>query len=298
MIIDDIPSDTVYTVQFGSPTAGTSPSKPRFTIGYWSIRGLGAPIRMMLCAAQITHDVILYDIVEGPDKSWNSEWFQPHVKGKLRDDCNPFINLPFLVDREDQNDHLLMSQTNAILTHLGRACNMLGTTAKETAKCEELLCELMDLRNVMVGYAYGGDSSLAATEAMLKKAAAHLKKLEHGMTSKEDGKGFLVGTSMTSPDFHLFEMLDQFEKCSEHYKLESFFANYPSLKEFKTRFETLSENQFYLKSPFHNELPLNNCMAGFGSQIGPAEYIRGDKESKNAWRNLGQVTLTAPSSSK
>lgn len=39
---------------------GNSKDKPRFLVAYWSIRGLGAPIRAMLHAAQVDHEVGTY----------------------------------------------------------------------------------------------------------------------------------------------------------------------------------------------------------------------------------------------
>merc|ERR1712226_893565 len=112
-----------------------------------------------------------------------------------------------------------------------------------------------------------------------------------GHLSKKENKTFLVGNKMSAPDFPLFEMLDQFQACCEYYKLDDFYASYPSLKEFKTLFEQLSENQFYLQSTFHTGLPMNACLAVFGSQVGPAVYK--PNKSKTPWRKLGDVHLQA-----
>ena len=60
------------------------------------------------------------------------------------------------------NDHYIRDeraakwreQSNAIMSFLGRELRMLGRSPPMTCRCEELLCEIMDLRNDMVEYAY------------------------------------------------------------------------------------------------------------------------------------------------
>eukprot|EP00957_Ditylum_brightwellii_P155336 11824964-Ditylum_brightwellii.AAC.1 len=67
-----INADTSISVRFDEVEEA-----PRFAVGYWSIRGLGAPLRMMLSAAKINHDIYMYDIVEdGDNDGWTSSYFQ------------------------------------------------------------------------------------------------------------------------------------------------------------------------------------------------------------------------------
>jgi hypothetical protein len=49
------------------------------------------------------------------------------------------------------------------------------------------------------------------------------------------------------------------------------------------------QNQFYLDSMFHKELPFNNPYAQFGSAPGPSTYVR--DETKASWTNLGSIVL-------
>jgi glutathione S-transferase len=119
------------------------------TLGYWSIRGLGAPLRMMIMAADsITLNAVNYDLTLKPESTVSelkfdaSDWFEkkPALKG-----INPLMNLPYLIDGDT-----VVAQTNACFTYLGRRLNMLGSNEKELCQCEQLLCEIMDLRNKMV----------------------------------------------------------------------------------------------------------------------------------------------------
>ena len=282
---------TTVEVSFGSDS---SPSN--YAIGYWSIRGLGAPLTMMMCAAQTPFTLFLYDITEdgnGVPGGWTSEYFAAK-RAYIQDYQQPLWNLPFCVDREHK--HVIV-QTNAVFGHLGRACGMLGQTAKETAECEQLLCELYDLRNIMVRYAYGGgETDVGGVIADGKK---HFYKLHHWLTLQagktKDGKDVvhLVNGTYSAPDFHLYEMADQFEALATANGLEFYDGDekMTMIQKFKKGFEALPENQLYLTSWLHTELPMNNCMARFGSLPGPNTYVYGESAKDASWRGKGSVYL-------
>ena len=70
------------TVEITFDEDGKSPHSPsKYGLGYWSIRGLGAPVTMMMCAAKIPFTLFLYDIVEKEDDGadggggWHSDYF-------------------------------------------------------------------------------------------------------------------------------------------------------------------------------------------------------------------------------
>jgi len=250
--------DSTVTVRFSSKNNDeASASLPRFGIGYWSIRGLAAPIRMMLCAAQQDHTVYLYDCLENnstttcnTDSSSNEDdWIQGYhtEKPRLRDAYqNSFMNLPYFVDQKEQ---LLLTQTNACLQYAGECCNMMGgsTGAVERAQAMQLLCELYDLRNVMVGYAYAepneNDAKKQQAAACVEAAQAHLAKFEHHLANKTKTAGgtihFLVGDTFSAPDFHLFEMVDQFDGLCKSKGLPDCLEEYPHVRAFQTGFAKL-----------------------------------------------------------
>ena len=80
---------------------------------------------MLLSAAQIDHWVVMYDVQESESSAngWEkSSWLND--KEWLKKDF-PLMNFPFLVDCVE---HKVLSQTNAILSHMGRQLKMMGHT--------------------------------------------------------------------------------------------------------------------------------------------------------------------------
>lgn len=304
---------------------------PRFLIAYWSIRGLGAPIRSMLHAAQTNHEVALYDCKEDPgsDTAWNMKSYVEDKKW-LREEFDAFMNLPFLVDSERG---IVLAQTNAIFQYLARELGMVGKDEVEQAKIDEMLCEAMDLRNKMVGFAYGSSGSEEDAKAMLKNAKAHLRKFEAHMASQyadyfktmepkegngaktsaeaKDGIAHVIPGKFTAVDFHLWEMLDQYEALCKTFGFPlwaeegeekattiNFQARpdikpadrlYPYLEEFRSCFALLPENVDYLESYLHKEIPCNNPSAKFASCFN--EYRRYVRGQEAPWRNKGVVEV-------
>jgi hypothetical protein len=204
---------------------------------------------MMLCAAQKPFTLFLYDIAENDSSAWSSDYFAAKG-GYIQKYKNPLWNLPFCADRQEKR---VICQTNAVFAHVGRECGFMGNDSIAASQCEELLNEIYDLRNVMVKFVYGGpedgekDGDLA--KEMLSGAMNHLKKLEAYLdlqsaswdtsTSDDKAKGHLVNGKMSAPDFHLFEMLDQFEGLCKYYNLGDLYESLPRLKAFKTAFGSM-----------------------------------------------------------
>lgn len=283
---------TTVEIDFGDKSA------PKHAIGYWSIRGLGAPLTMMMCAAKKPFTLFLYDIVEEGENGWTSDYFGAK-SDYIKEFKQPLWNLPFFVNRERRS---VICQTNAIFAYVGRTCGMFGDNEIETSECEQLLCEIYDLRNVMVGYVYSGDGDASSVLAAARK---HLKKLDKWLeiqaeqfspNKKESQKAkkqvvHLVNGKFTAPDFHLYEMLDQFEAFAKE-NGENIYSDLNRIKEFKEGFASLPENKLYLSSWLHKDLPFNNCMAMFGSLPGPKKYIHGESAKDAPWRGKGVIKLS------
>lgn len=343
-IRDRIKPDTLYKVVFedsdddGNDGGGRGVNTPRYVVAYWSIRGLGAPLRMMLHAAQVNHWVAMYDVTEEKEKGGGGYEKRAYFQDKewLKSEHNPFMNLPYLVDchQEDDTDKLIV-QTNAVFSHLGRQLNMMGQQSQADAKsdnnmttCDELLCEVMDLRNKMVQFAYGAkgtdDEIKEKAKQMLKPKGyvqTILDKFEMylnrkygksnggstGGTASDDKVCYLVGTYYSAPDFHLWEMLDQFNGLVQHFSLSSekvedgtytlFSASTnddddtirPYLALYYKNFANLPEMKRYLQSSIHTELPYNNPYAGFGSDPTTKRYVYG--QAMTPWKGKGTVIV-------
>jgi len=281
-------ADTSITIRFPDSDGNLSSETPRFSVGYWSIRGLGAPLRMMLSAAKVDHVVLLHDIVEDDDTDgwgWKSAYFQH--KPDIVKDYNQFMNLPYLIDYKKE---ILVCQTNAIFNYLGRELAMCGSTSKDAVKCDELLCEVYDLRNLIVQFSYASGGTKEEAENLVKDSKKHLLKFNNYLATLEGKPCHLIGGKFTAPDFHLFEMIDQLDGLCKEFELEDILKDYSHVREFKNSFENLSENSFYLKqSTLHTELPYNNCMSKFASHVDAKVFKRGQDAP---WRNKGNITIS------
>ena len=93
---------------------------------------------MLLMYAEVPVNVVGYD--SGSEGA--AVWFgndKPALKDK-----NALINLPYIIDGDT-----VISQSNACLSYLGRKYGLWGDSPLECANCDQLLCEIMDLRNKM-----------------------------------------------------------------------------------------------------------------------------------------------------
>jgi len=246
------------------------------TIGYWNIRGLGAGLRMMAMYAQCPLNAINYD-VENPFTPKDREaasWFTTHKP--LLKEKNELINLPYVLDGD-----ILVSQSNACFSYLGKKFRLWGATLVEEIKCEELLCEIMDIRNTVVGFAYGrtiGSTPIkdAAPGFLAGLVNGSFAKLENIMKANESTSGgrFLITDHATAPDFHLWEMLDECHSISVYYNIESPLESLPALKAFHTQFAALPNNAKYLACPLI-KLPYNQKSAIFGSTPNGDQFVKG-----------------------
>ncbi len=94
------------------PHTGSLPES--ITVGYWSIRGLAAPLRMMVMYAGVKLQAENFDCIENSTKDGFdvSSWFRVKEVYKAK---NPLINLPFVEDGD-----VLVTQSNACFSHLGK----------------------------------------------------------------------------------------------------------------------------------------------------------------------------------
>ena len=262
-------AESTITVRFSGNHKSTTPpadeessssSSPRFAVGYWSIRGLAAPIRMMLCAAQQDHTVYLYDCLERSqddngtteESAWSVRYLETE-KERLRDTYgNPFMNLPYIVDAPHQ---LLLTQSNACLQYVGECLNRMGSSStnnhpqqQQRAQCVQLLCELYDLRNVMVNYAYAdpppAEPATAAADCIAAARVYWIKFEQHLMKQQQQQQHrsnsfFLVGDQWNAPDFGLFEMVDQFDQLGRFHELPDGLVDFPHIRAFQTAFAAL-----------------------------------------------------------
>lgn len=186
------------------------------TVGYWKIRGLAAPLRMLLTFVGAKYTSAVYAVHPKEGGGWDtSEWFS--VKPALVEK-NPFMNLPYVIDEEAD---LVLTQSNPCLLYLARKYNLAGKTPLETVYVDQglqnrvslliiqVVAQAFDLRNDAVELWYGKPAEEVEKKMQSHYYQNHYKKFEAWLTMH--GTKFTVGDSLTAGDFALWEMLDAHE---------------------------------------------------------------------------------------
>jgi glutathione S-transferase len=242
------------------------------TVGYWGIRGLAAPLRMMVLYRNLPLKAENYDVTEKPDHSGFdlSCWFnhKPALKEK-----NPLINLPYVIDGD-----IIVTQSNACMHYVGRKLKLLGKNELELTQCEQLLCEIMDVRNEVVDFAYGKNGDGPRFIEGIIRPNRSLDKLNTWLARKYENSSetnlFFVGDEASAPDFHIWEVLDQLKGKGNVYKTEDPLKNFQKLSAFHASFRALPENQKYFHSKLAH-LPTNNKSACYGSTPDGGQFVAG-----------------------
>jgi len=187
------------------------------TIGYHKIRGLGAPLRMMMYYKSANHLNVGY----GADMK--EAWFggaKPQLAEK-----NSCINLPYIVDGDN-----VITQSNTCCLYLGKK---LGIDTEDVFFLNHtVLDQTMDLRNdlMKVVYPFG---SVKTKEEFPAAAEDHLEGSTKANFTKLEGlcKGpYMCGAAPQSGDFALFEMLDQHKSIGESVGKPDILDQFPKLK--------------------------------------------------------------------
>ena len=256
------------------------------TVGYWSTKGLGAVCRMVVLYSGSTLKTKNYKLQpilnENNLRYDGNEW---HEKDKIElKKRNSLINLPYIELINSQGDDILISQSNACLSFLGRKFGMFGKNEDEVSKCEQLLLETNDLRSVITSFAYthfkNTDLEIEAAKevfirAFQKNNAGKIQKFENWMQKNKDNKNyFLINNEITIPDFNLFDILDFYIEFLKYYNFvkdknhKNIFneLGYPNISKFYNNFIQLPNMKKYFNSIFY-KLPYTNKSAKFGSGI-------------------------------
>jgi glutathione S-transferase len=259
-----------------SAAASDPSSLPPVTVAYWSIRGLAAPLRMMVMYSGRRLNNVMYNVTEKDGAFDRSEWTDAKPALKER---NALMNLPYVMDGEGR----VVTQSNACLSYLGRRLGLWGDNEDDVVQCEEYLCELMDVRNATVGFAYGG-AGAGDTETAVKFIAnltsptssfakINLQHANNCKTKDASQHGYLVGSHATAPDFHLWEMMHQAKVLAAHHAQPDPFTPEAGFAALHTWFQAFSadpRNAKYLQSDLGDgrggkeTIPFNQKMAKFG----------------------------------
>ncbi|XP_052554132.1 glutathione S-transferase 2 isoform X2 [Tympanuchus pallidicinctus] len=215
------------------------------TLGYWDIRGLAHPIRLLLEYTETPYQERLYR--DGPARESDpSDW--SHEKEKLGLD---FPNLPYLIDGSTK-----LTQSNAILRYIARKHNMCGETEVEKQHVDMLENHLMDVRMAFARLCYNPDFE-KLKPAYLEQLPGKLRELSRFLGSRP----WFVGDKLTFIDFVAYDVLE---------RLRMFTPDCPELQgnlgQFLQRFEALEKISAYLRSKRFMKTPIFIHTAVWGSK--------------------------------
>ncbi|XP_063153794.1 glutathione S-transferase Mu 1-like [Candoia aspera] len=236
------------------------------TLGYWDIRGLAHPIRLLLAYTRTPYEDKQYAVGEEVQSSeMKSENTSPRlgalgivpnfdcsqwtsVKQKLGLD---FPNLPYLIDGERK-----ITQSNAILRYIARKHKMCGETEEEMTRVDMLENQLMDFRIAFATLCYSPDFEKLKPE-YLELLPGKLKLYSQFLGDRK----WFAGKMLSYVDFIAYDLFDA------HQMLEpKCLDQFPNLKEFLHRFEALEKIAAYVKSSRCIKTPIFSKCAFWGNK--------------------------------
>jgi len=211
--------------------------------GYWKIRGLAQPIRLLLAYTGTEYDDRQFET--GPPPTYDrSAWLS--VKFTLGLD---FPNLPYYIDGD-----IKLTQSMAIMRYIARKNNLMGITDLEKTRVDLMECQLADFRSPFVGLCYNPKfNDLKA--AYLEQLPGKLKEISAFLGSNP----YFAGNNLTYVDFLVYEMLDQHKTFSP-----TCLDQFLNLQQFTERIEALPAIAAYMRSDKFLKKPFNGLMAKFG----------------------------------
>lgn len=216
------------------------------TLGYWDIRGLAQPIRLLLAYSGEEWENKLYACGSPPEFSRDA-WLQDKFSLGL-----DFPNLPYLIDGD-----VKISQSNTIIRYIARKHGLLGKTDEEQLRADLLESEINDFRREYVGMCYSRNFD-DLKGPYLERLPAKLKLLSDFLGDRS----YFAGENITFPDFIVYEMLDQHKVLSP-----TSLDNSPKLQQFLERIESHKAISEFLSSSKNFKYPLNGPMASFGGAL-------------------------------
>jgi len=212
-------------------------------VGYWDIRGLGQPIRLLLEQSGVEWEDKLYSC--GPPPTFDKTcWFG--VKETLGFD---FPNLPYMVDGD-----VKLTQTMAILRYLARKTGFDGKIEAEKQRIDLMEGEWGDFKGPFVSMCYNPNFASMKDE-YLKNVQAKLARFSKFLGNRS----FFAGNEVTYVDFLMYDMFDQHKLVGA-----DILSQWKNLEQFCNKIESLPRIKEFMASSKFIKYPLNNKMASFG----------------------------------
>eukprot|EP00658_Telonema_sp_P-2_P023199 TRINITY_DN19288_c0_g1_i4.p1 TRINITY_DN19288_c0_g1~~TRINITY_DN19288_c0_g1_i4.p1 ORF type:complete len:228 (-),score=64.38 TRINITY_DN19288_c0_g1_i4:307-990(-) len=217
-------------------------------LGYWGIRGLAQPIRLMLEYLEIDYEESIYKCGGAPSYD-RSEWTE--VKDHLG---LVFPALPYLIHHDNR-----ITQSNAIARYIACENELVGSDSEAKTLCDMIAEDLSHLRDEWVRLCYnpGFEDRVAEWLELVPVKFAAYEKLANGAEG-----AWVTGESLTWVDFVLYELVDQIMTMDP-----TAFLSLPHLCAYHRNFQELPTIKAYLGSDRFRQHPINNPMAKWGGSI-------------------------------
>ena len=215
-------------------------------LGYWGIRSLGQPIRMLLGYKNVEFEEKIYPVGDAPmfDKAeWNNAKFTLGLD---------FPNLPYLIDGD-----VKMSESNAIMRYLARKYNLEGETEEEKRRIDILESVLNDFRISYINLTYFSRPQDFAKnlEKFKEDVQPALDRFDKFLGADQK---FFASNRLTYIDFLVHELMDQHRLLSK-----DILDNSNNLQNFMISFEQVPDIKEFMKSNKCFKGPINNKYALF-----------------------------------
>lgn len=254
--IEDLKAELAAS-QAASSAASSGPAAPaedlstKPTLGYWRIRGLAQPIRVMLAYCGVDFEDTMYD-VSLTEEGWDrSAW--TNVKFSLGMD---YPNLPYLIDGETK-----LTETAGIMRYIAKKWDpsLLGSSAAQLGKTEMLFAHVMKMKELCTLPCYMGQKQ---GEELKDQIAEDCQPILEKIMEVAEGSAWLTGDSLTWLDFFFAEVVEYMEVILD----ERFVAQIPASHEYLEKFRALDKvKEFYSKEGVMLK-PFNNKMAFLGQE--------------------------------
>lgn len=211
-------------------------------LGYWNIRGLAQPIRLLLEQSGASYEDIRYNYGPAPGYA-RDEWL--NVKFTLGLD---FPNCPYIIDGD-----VKLTQSIACLRYVGRKHGIVPKTEVEQARVDLVEQQIVDWKSKQSDLFYGAYDKLK-------------DDYKEGLTDKIEllskflgDRRWMAGDNLTYIDFFAYDWLDVNRLFSP-----GLMDTVPNLKGFVKRTEELPRISAYINSDRFIKWAINGPMAAWG----------------------------------
>ena len=211
---------------------------PKPTLIYFPARGRGEVIRLLLAEAGVEYDE--HHVGKGT----------PPADGRPTDlaELKRAGVLPFgAVPAWEEPGGFRLVQSAAIANHLARRHGLRGATPLETARCDELLGAVEDVRIALrtIGAAAPEQRAAVRADLLASVVPRWLGDLERYLRPNLEATGFAVGRTLTVADLSLWYLLETLRDNDFGAALEPC----PALRAFFDRIAARPRLAAYLASP-------------------------------------------------